>query len=82
MAAGKSQPLIEALRVDAGVVRKQLDQLAAIAARFSDCPLHEQLADAAAAYLPEGVRLTYGGHYQAVYVRGPRSAIVSSPPMR
>jgi hypothetical protein len=33
------------------------------------------VAEAAAAYLPEGVRLTYADHYQALYARGPRSAI-------
>ncbi len=33
------------------------------------------IAEAAAAYLPEGVHLTYAGHYQALYARGPRSAI-------
>ena len=34
-----------------------------------------ELADAAAVYLPDGVRLAFDGHYQATYVRGPRSAI-------
>jgi DNA polymerase elongation subunit (family B) len=37
--------------------------------------VERQIADAAAAYLPEGVHLTYDGHYQALYARGPRSAI-------
>jgi DNA polymerase, archaea type len=33
------------------------------------------LVDAATGYLPDGVRLTFNGHYQATYVRGPRTAI-------
>jgi DNA polymerase elongation subunit (family B) len=35
-----------------------------------------EVADAAAAYLPDGVRLTYAGHYQALYARRPRSSIM------
>src|SRR6266481_7747109 len=49
MAARKSQPLIEALGVDAGVMRQKLDQLAALRARLSDRPLHHLFANAAAA---------------------------------
>ena len=49
MAARKSEPLVEALCVDAGVMREQLDQLAAFTPRFADRPLHELFADAAAA---------------------------------
>src|SRR5712671_4508176 len=45
----KSKPLIEPLRVDAGVMGEQLDQLAIPGARLRDRPLHELLADAAAA---------------------------------
>jgi DNA polymerase, archaea type len=37
--------------------------------------VERRIADATAAFLPDGVQLTYNGHYQAVYVRGPRSAI-------
>jgi hypothetical protein len=33
-------------------------------------------ADAAASYLPDGVHLRYDGHFQALYARGPRSAIM------
>jgi hypothetical protein len=33
------------------------------------------IADVAATYLPAGVHLTFAGHYQALYARGPRSAI-------
>ena len=47
--ARKSEPLIEALRIDAGVMGEQLDQLAAPRLRLADRPLHELLADAAAA---------------------------------
>src|SRR5271156_1606539 len=49
MAPRKSEPHIEPLRVDAGVVREQLYQLASLGARFRDRPLHQLLADAAAA---------------------------------
>ena len=42
--------------------------------RWSEADERE-LADAAAVYLPDGVRLAFDGHYQAMYVRGPRSAI-------
>src|SRR3979490_2599818 len=49
MAAPKAEPLIEALRINAGVVRQQLDQLAAFATRFRNRPLHQLLADTAAA---------------------------------
>jgi hypothetical protein len=38
--------------------------------------VEREIADAAAAYLPDGVRLTYDGHYGALYARGPRSAIM------
>src|ERR1700748_204034 len=49
MASRKSEPRIEPLRIDAGVVREQLHQLAPLGARFRDRPLHHLLADAAAA---------------------------------
>ena len=49
MAASKSQPFVEALRIDAGVMGEQLDQLAAFAACFRHRPLHQLFADAAAA---------------------------------
>jgi len=37
--------------------------------------LERETAAAAGAYLPDGVRLTYAGHYEVLYARGPRSAI-------
>jgi hypothetical protein len=40
--------------------------------------VEREIADAARAYLPSGVRLTYDGHYQALYARAPRSAIMLS----
>src|SRR6266478_7872199 len=49
MARLKSQSRIESLRIDAGVMREQFDQLAAPGARFRDGPLHHALSDAAAA---------------------------------
>src|SRR5258708_37661705 len=49
MARLKSQSRVESLRVDAGVMREQFDQLAAPGARFRDGPLHHALSDAAAA---------------------------------
>ena len=49
MAARKAEPLIKPLRIAAGVMRKQFDQLASAAARFRHRPLHHLLADAAAA---------------------------------
>src|ERR1700681_202236 len=45
MARLKSQPYVEPLRIDPGVVREQLDQLATLAARLRDRPLHQLLAD-------------------------------------
>lgn len=38
--------------------------------------VERDMADAASAYLPGGVRLTYPDHYQALYARGPRNAIM------
>jgi hypothetical protein len=35
-----------------------------------------EVAEAASTYLPSGVRLTVGDHYQALYTRGSRSAIM------
>src|SRR5881409_3472430 len=49
MARLKSQSRVESLRVDAGVMREQFDQLAALGARFRDGPLHQTLSDAATA---------------------------------
>src|SRR5438876_12026478 len=49
MARLKSQSRVESLRVDAGVMGEQFDQLAAPGARFRDGPLHHALSDAAAA---------------------------------
>src|SRR5713226_5435645 len=49
MARLKSKPHVESLRIDAGIMREQLDQLAALLARLGDGPSHESLADAAAA---------------------------------
>src|ERR1700689_1439769 len=48
LAALETQPLKEGLGIDAGVVRQQLDQLAAPAPRLGHRPLHQLLADAAA----------------------------------
>ncbi|MCA1644060.1 MAG: ribonuclease H-like domain-containing protein [Chloroflexi bacterium] len=41
--------------------------------------VEREVAQAVSAYLPAGVRLTHDGHYQALYARGPRSAIMLSP---
>jgi len=49
MARLKSQPHVEPLRIDPGMMRQQLDQLATLLARFGDGPSHHLLADAAAA---------------------------------
>src|SRR6476469_9422480 len=49
MAARKAEPLVETLRVDAGEMREQLDELAPSRLRLADRPLHQLLADAAAA---------------------------------
>src|SRR6185295_19335274 len=49
MAARKAQPLVKSLRIDAGVMRQQFDQFASPRTRFRDRPLHQLLADAAAA---------------------------------
>jgi hypothetical protein len=49
MACLKTQPLVEALRIDAGVVREQFDQLAAFCLRLRNRPLHQLLAYTAAA---------------------------------
>jgi hypothetical protein len=38
--------------------------------------VEQELADAARAYLPEGVRLVFDAHYQALYARAPRSTIM------
>src|SRR4051794_35147043 len=51
MAGGKPQPLVEALRIGPRVVREQLDQSAAFRSRLRDGPLHQLLADAAAAVM-------------------------------
>src|SRR3954452_8068546 len=48
----KTQSLVEPLRIDTGVVREQFDQLATSRLGFRDCPLHQLLADAAAAAAP------------------------------
>src|SRR5205814_379022 len=48
----KTQALVEPLRIDTGVVREQLDQLATSRLGFRDRPLHQLLADAAAATVP------------------------------
>src|SRR6266480_6463680 len=49
MARLKSQPQVKSLRIDAAVMRQQLDQLATVGARLRNGPLHDLLADAAAA---------------------------------
>lgn len=49
MAARKSEPFIKPLRIDAGIMRQQLDQLATLCACFSNGPLHQLFADSAAA---------------------------------
>src|SRR5450432_2258508 len=49
MARLKSQPHVESLGIDAAIVRQQFDQFAALCARLSDGPLHQLLANAAAA---------------------------------
>src|SRR5712691_1781348 len=45
MAARKAQALVEALRIDAGVMGQQLHQLAAAIASLGKRPLHQLLAD-------------------------------------
>src|SRR6478609_3965063 len=49
MARRKSQPLVEALRVDTAIVRQQFDELATPGAGLRDGPLHQLLSNAAAA---------------------------------
>src|SRR5216684_6541658 len=49
MARRKSQPRVESLRIDAGIVREQFNELAFLRPRFRDSPLHHLLAYAAAA---------------------------------
>jgi hypothetical protein len=49
--------------------------LFATASGWNDA-VEREIAEAASTYLPDGVRLSYDGHYQAVYARGPRSAIM------
>src|ERR1700761_871581 len=49
MAARKSEAFVKPLRVDAAGVGQQLDQLAASGAGLRHGPLHQLLADAAAA---------------------------------
>ena len=44
MAAPKSEPFIEALRIDAGVMREQFEQDAAVCARLRERPLHHLFA--------------------------------------
>src|SRR5258708_34130998 len=51
MALLKSQPLIEALRVDAAVMGQELHHLAALGARLLDRPSDQLFADAAAAVI-------------------------------
>ena len=49
MARLKSKARIKPLRIDAAVVREQLEQLALPRARFAHRPLHQLFTDAAAA---------------------------------
>src|SRR3954451_18113763 len=49
MARLKPKPLVEGLRIDAGVVREQFDESAAFCPRLRHRPLHQLLADALAA---------------------------------
>src|SRR5947207_3385361 len=49
MARLKSQPQVKSPRIDAAVMRQQLDQLATVGARLRNGPLHDLLADAATA---------------------------------
>src|SRR3984957_8002597 len=71
MAALETQPLIEALRIDAGMVRQQFDQLAAPAPRLGHRPLHQLLADAAAAAM--------AGDANVLDQSAPRSLRTQSP---
>jgi len=49
MTSCESESLVEALRVHSRLMRQQFDQIAAARFRFRDGPLHQLLADAAAA---------------------------------
>ena len=49
MAARKSKPFIKPLRIDARMMRQKFNQPATRCARFRNRPLHQLLADAAAA---------------------------------
>src|SRR5712664_1692181 len=49
MARLKSQPHVEPLRINPGMMRQQFDQLATLLARLGNGPSHQLLADAAAA---------------------------------
>jgi hypothetical protein len=51
MAARESEPLVESLRIDARLVRQKFHQLATVRTRFRNRPLHQLLADAAAAQM-------------------------------
>src|SRR6478672_13059522 len=47
--SSEPEPLVEALRICSRLMRQQFDQIAAARFRFRDRPLHQLLADAAAA---------------------------------
>jgi hypothetical protein len=51
MAARESKPFIKPLRIDTRMVRQQFHQLATLCAGFRNRPLHQLLADAAAAQM-------------------------------
>ena len=49
MARQEAEPLVEALRIDAGMMREQLDEFAAVGTRFRNRPRHQSLPDATTA---------------------------------
>ena len=49
MARHEPEPLVEALRIDAGVMREQLDELTALGPRIGNRPPHQLLSNAPAA---------------------------------
>jgi hypothetical protein len=67
--------LHELRRHDCSIVEVDAEQvLFSTPPTWSDATERE-VAEAATAYLPTGVQLSYTGHYQALYARAPRSSI-------
>jgi hypothetical protein len=75
----KSQALVKSLRIEAGMMREQLDQFAAPRPRLCDGPLHHFLSDATASAMRGDANVLDQAARSALRAQSPQDAELKAP---